>query len=124
MVREWMRQVSKDFYQGEDKKGRHPPSSLRYMGGGLHAETGCRKDYVGEVFKIPLKRSRQLGMAVAGKMPTVSFLTKIGRALAVQHSARGPGESTDGLADENHGHINSAGCEGMATTVTSVHRSI
>ena len=34
------------------------------------------------------------------------------------------GESTDGLAAETHGHINSAGCEGMATTVTAAHHSI
>jgi len=34
------------------------------------------------------------------------------------------GESTDGLADETHGHINSAGCEGMETTVTAAHHSI
>ena len=34
------------------------------------------------------------------------------------------GESTDGLADEAHGHINSAGCEGIATTVTAAHYSI
>jgi len=34
------------------------------------------------------------------------------------------GESTDGLADETHGHINSAGCEGMATTVTAANHSI
>jgi len=34
------------------------------------------------------------------------------------------GESTDGLADETHGHINSAGCEEMATTVTAAHHSI
>jgi len=31
------------------KKGRHPPASLRYMGSGLHAETGYRKVYAGEV---------------------------------------------------------------------------
>jgi len=31
--------------------GMHPPASLRYMGSGLHAETGCRKVYDGEVFK-------------------------------------------------------------------------
>jgi len=28
------------------------------------------------------------------------------------------------LADETHGHINSAGCKGMATTVTAAHHSI
>jgi len=30
----------------------------------------------------------------------------------------------DGLADETHGHINSAGREGMATTVTAAKHSI
>jgi len=39
----------KDLYQVEDKKGRHPPAFLRYMGSRLHAETGCRKVYAGEV---------------------------------------------------------------------------
>ena len=34
------------------------------------------------------------------------------------------GESTFGLADETHSHINGAGCEGMATTVTAAHLSI
>jgi len=34
------------------------------------------------------------------------------------------GEGTDGLAAETHGHINSAGCEGMAMTVTAAHYSI
>jgi len=47
----WMDEegFQKDLYQGEEKKGRHPPASLRYMGSRLHAETGCRKVYVGEV---------------------------------------------------------------------------
>jgi len=51
----------------------------------------------------------------------------ISKVSAVPNSARGPtrrGESTDGLADETHGHINSASCEGMATTVTAAHHSI
>jgi len=34
------------------------------------------------------------------------------------------GESTDSLAAETHGHINSAGYEGMATTVTAAHHTI
>ena len=61
--------------------------------------------------------------------PTASFVTKIGkmqtagcRLCRIAREARG--ESTDGLTDETHGHINSAGCEGMATTVTGVHHSI
>ena len=68
-------------------------------------------------------------MAVAGNTPTASFLTKIGkmqsagcRLCRIARDARG--ESTDGLAAETHGHINSAGCEGMATTVTDAHHSI
>ena len=32
--------------------------------------------------------------------------------------------STDGLAEETHGHIISAGCEGMATTITAAHHII
>jgi len=68
-------------------------------------------------------------MVVAGNTPTASFLTKIGkmqsagcRLCRLLREARG--ESTDGLADETHGHINSAGCKGMATTITAVHHSI
>jgi len=68
-------------------------------------------------------------MAVAGNTPTASFLTKMGkmqsagcRLCRIAREARG--ESTDGLADETHGHINSVGCEGMATTVTAAHHSI
>jgi len=68
-------------------------------------------------------------MAVVRNTPTASFLTKIGkrqsagcRLCRIARVARG--ESTDGLADETHGHINSAGCEGMATTVAAAHHSI
>jgi len=68
-------------------------------------------------------------MEVAGNTTTASFLTKIGkmqsagcRLCRIAREARG--ESTDGLADETHGHINSAGCEGMAMTVTAAHHSI
>jgi len=48
----------------------------------------------------------------------------IRRVSVVQNSARGPSESTEGLVDETQGHINSAGCEEMATTVTAAHHSI
>jgi len=68
-------------------------------------------------------------MAVAGNTPTACVLTKIGKAQSagcrlckIAREARG--ESTDGLADETHGHINSAGCEEMATIVTAAHHSI
>ena len=68
-------------------------------------------------------------MSMAGNTPTASFLTKIGkvqsagcRLCKIAREARG--ESTEGLADETRGHINSAGCEGMETTVTAAHHSI
>jgi len=44
------------------------------------------------------------------------------RLCKIAREARG--ESTDSLANETHGHINSAGCEGMATTVMAAHHSI
>jgi len=66
--------------------------------------------------KIPWQRRTRLGIVVAENTPTASFLTKIGniqsagcRLCRIARKARG--ESTDGLADETHGHINSAGCE-------------
>jgi len=68
-------------------------------------------------------------MVVAGNTPTASFLTKIGkiqsagcRLCRIAREARR--ENTDGLAAETHRHINSAGCEGVATTVTAAHHSI
>jgi len=68
-------------------------------------------------------------MAVAGNTPTASFLTKIGkmqsagcRLCRIAQEARV--ESTDSLAAETHGHVNSTGCEGMATTVTAAHHFI
>jgi len=68
-------------------------------------------------------------MAVAGNTPTASFLTKIGKMQSagcqlykIARQARS--ESTDGLADETHGHINSASCEEMAKTLKAAHHFI
>jgi len=71
--------------------------------------------------KFPWQRRRRLGMAVAGNTPTASFLTKICKMQLAgcrlcRKAREARGESTDGLADETHDHINSAGCKGMATT--------
>jgi len=68
-------------------------------------------------------------MAVAGNTPTASFLTKKGKMQSAgcrlcRIAREAQNESTDGLADETLGQINSAGCEGMATTVTAAHCSI
>jgi len=64
-----------------------------------------------------------------GNTPTVRFLTKIGKMQSAgcrlcRIAREDRDGSTDGLAAETHGHINSAGCEGMATTVTAAHHSI
>ena len=63
------------------------------------------------------------------KYANSQFLTKIGKMQSVgcrlcRLAREARGESTHCLADETHGHINSAGCEGMATTVTAAHYSI
>ena len=68
-------------------------------------------------------------MAVAGITQTTSFLTKIGKMQSAgcrlcRTAREARGESTDGLAAETQGHINSANCKGMATTVTAAHCSI
>ena len=72
---------------------------------------------------------RRLGMAVAGNTPTASFLIKIGKMQSAECrlcriAPKARGESTDGLAAEIPGHISSAGCKRIATTVTAAHHSI
>ena len=74
--------------------------------------------------KIPWKQRRRLGMVVAGNTPSDSFLTKLckmqlaGYQLCrIARGARNETRGIDSLAAETHGHINSAGCEGMATTL-------
>ena len=68
-------------------------------------------------------------MAVAGNTPTAGFLTKIRKMQSAgcqlcRIAPEARGESTDGLADQTHGHIDSAGYEGMATTVTAAHHDV
>jgi len=65
---------------------------------------------------------------MAGIKPTVSFLTKTGKIQSAgcrlcRIAQESQGENTDSLAVK-HGHINSTGCEGMATTVPDAHHSI
>jgi len=55
MVHGWMRRVSKKLVSGRRKKGRHPPAFLRYIGSRLHAETGCKKVYAGQVIQLTKK---------------------------------------------------------------------
>ena len=71
--------------------------------------------------KNPMAAKETIGDGGGRKYTNSHFLTKIGkmqsagcRLCRIAREARG--ESTDSLAEETHGHINSAGCEGMATT--------
>jgi len=68
-------------------------------------------------------------MKVVATTLTAIFLTKIDKmqsagARLCRIAPGAQGESTDGLAAETHYHINCAGWEGMATTVTAAHHSI
>jgi len=88
----------KDLYQGEEQKGRHPPASLRCMASRLHAQTGCRKVYAGEVSewqKNPVAAEEAIGHGGGGKYANSQFSDQsrqdaISRVSAVQNSARGP----------------------------------
>jgi len=51
MVHGWMRRVSKRLVSRRRQKGEASTSLSTYMGSGLHAETGCRKVYAGNVFE-------------------------------------------------------------------------
>jgi len=117
-----MRKVSERLKEKEKRGGIHQPLygtwaadfMLRQDAGRFIMMLGKNSSDL----KIPWKRRRQLGMTVAGNTPTASFLTKIGkmqsagcRLCRIAREARG--ESTDGLAAQTHGHIDSAGCEGL-----------
>ena len=71
---EWKRPrgfTFRDLYQGEEREGRHPPAFPRYMGSRLHAETGCRKVYAGEVSerqKNPMAAKEKIGYGGGRKL--------------------------------------------------------
>ena len=132
------RRVSKNLQQGRASTSRGGIHKLFYgTRAGIHqlfygtwvADFMLRQDagrfmlgkYLSDL-NIPWKQRRRLGMAVAGNTPTASLFTKIGmiqsagcRLCRIAREA-----STDGLAAETHGHINTA----SSTTVTAVHHSI
>jgi len=109
----------------------HQPFYGRWVAGFMLRQDASRfmpGNYLSDK-KIPWQRRRRLGMAVAGNTPTATFLTKIGKMQSAgcwlcKIAREAQGESTDGLVDETHGHINSAGYKEMATTVTAAHHSI
>ena len=56
------------------------------------------------------------------RQDAISRVSAQTRLCRIAQEARG--KNTDGLAVEIYSHINSAGCEGMAMTVTAAHHSI
>jgi len=68
-------------------------------------------------------------MAVAGIIPVAKWLAKIKQRSDVscrlfKRAREQRGASTGNLPKETYGHISSAFCDGMATTVTVAHHSI
>jgi len=82
MVHGWMRRVSKRPVSRRGKKGE---ASISLSKGKWVVDFMLRQDaerfMLGKDLsdkKMPWHRRRRLGMVVAGKTPTASFLTKIG----------------------------------------------
>jgi len=78
---------------------------------------------------VPWRHRRREMMAIAGIIPVAEWLAKIKRQSDVDSRlckrARGQrGASTDKLPEKTYGHINSAFCNGMATTVKAAHHFI
>jgi len=79
-------------YQGEEKRG----DIHQHFCGTWVADLMLRQDaerfmlgkYLSDK-KIPWRRRRRLGMAVAGNTPTASFLTKIGKMQSADNNIYG-----------------------------------
>ena len=68
-------------------------------------------------------------MAIAEIIPVAKWLAKIKQRSDVscrlcKRAREHCGASTENLPEETYGHINSAFCDGMATTVTAAHHFI
>jgi len=73
--------------------------------------------------KNPMEAKETIGHDSGRKYANSQFSDQnrqdaISRVLAFQIARGARGESTDNLAAETHGHINSAGCKGMAMTLS------
>jgi len=68
-------------------------------------------------------------MAIAGFILVAKWLAKIKQRSDVscrscKRAREQRGANTENLPEETHGHINSAFCDGMATTVMAAHHFI
>jgi len=78
---------------------------------------------------VPWRRERRETMAIAGIIPVAKWLAKIKQRSNIscrlcKKAREQRGASTENLPEETCGHINSAFCDGMATTVTAAHHFI
>ena len=79
--------------------------------------------------RVPWRHKRREMMAIVGIIPVAKWLAKTKQRSDVScrlcKTAREQrGASTENLPEETYGHISSAFCDGMATTVTAAHHFI
>ena len=79
--------------------------------------------------RVPWRHKRREMMAIAGIIPVAKWLANIKQRSDVscrlcKRAREQRGASTENLTEETYGHINSAFCDGMATTVTVAHHFI
>jgi len=79
--------------------------------------------------RVPWRHKRREMMAIAGIIPVAKWLAKIKQRSDVscrlcKGAREQRGARTGNLPEETDGHINSAFCDGMATTVTAAHHFI
>jgi len=79
--------------------------------------------------RVPWRHKRREKMAIARTIPVAKWLATIERRLDVgckscNRAREQCGASSQNLLEETYGHIDSAFCDGMATTVTAAHHFI
>ena len=81
--------------------------------------------------RVPWRHKRQKMMAIARIIPVAKWLAKIKpwqwsdvSCRLCKRAREQRGASTENLPEETYGHINSAFCDRMATTVTAAHHFI
>ena len=124
--------ISQNVCKKEKSWQKHPATTIWNVGCGFLAkarwgEVRPRKNLSNK--QIPQKHRRQLKIAAAGITPTGSWLKNINKLSTegcrlCKRAREARGESTQELPNETHGHINSAGCDGMAEAVTAARHSI
>jgi len=78
---------------------------------------------------VPWRHRRREMIAIAEIIPVAEWLAQIKQRSDVscrlcKRAREHRGASTENLPEETYGHINSAFCNGMATTVTAAHHLI